>query len=472
MLVARRKLLRQAVAAVDIVSLAGGLIVAYLAVGFGFHREFVSFSTYAWLLVPIILIWLGCLSVFGFYRSAAYYSKRGVLTSLVQVQLFAGLLLFSLMYLTRSEVISRLLLQTFLAASFVFLTIQKLAAVAYLNRVHQRADVQRRKVVLVVDSTLAERYLAMMRGRISLLADVIRVLTPAGVDRHGLVLTAEDASRGTIDDLPALLHAQVIDEVIAVPPLNPPILERLSRCCTARGVLLRIWLELPCPRIGHWAVEYFGEGAFLVSLAAIPQNPEYVVLKRVIDMLGAAIGIVFCGIVYLCYGRRLRRESGGSPIFCQERIGRNGRAFRLYKFRTMRVGAEEQKAAVSVHNEMRGPMFKVRNDPRVTTTGRMLRRRHLDELPQFWNVLRGDMSLVGTRPPTADERCAYTEHHHRRLSIKPGITGLWQLKGNGAVRDFEEVVKLDCDYIDKWSLWLDAKILTKTVTKVFRGDGW
>jgi lipopolysaccharide/colanic/teichoic acid biosynthesis glycosyltransferase len=138
----------------------------------------------------------------------------------------------------------------------------------------------------------------------------------------------------------------------------------------------------------------------------------------------------------------------------------------------MRADAEQLKAALGVRNEMNGPIFKLKDDPRVTVTGRKLRRRHLDELPQFWNVLKGEMSLVGTRPPTGDETVAYLEHHQRRLSIKPGLTGLWQLNGNGAVTDFEEVVKLDCEYIDNWSLWLDAKIVAKTITKVMRGDGW
>ena len=235
---------------------------------------------------------------------------------------------------------------------------------------------------------------------------------------------------------------------------------------------MRIWLELPCPAIGYWAAEYFGDGAFLVSLAAVPENPAYLLLKRIIDFSGAAIGIILCGIVYISYGRRLRRESGDSPIFRQDRIGKNGRAFTLYKFRTMCSGAEQQKSTVSLRNEMHGPIFKIRNDPRVTTIGRKLRRRYLDELPQFWNVLRGDMRLVGTRPPTLDETAAYSEHHHRRLSMKPGITGLWQLKGNGSINEFEQVVKLDCEYIDRWSLWLDAKILVKTISKVMVGDGW
>jgi len=472
MLVARRRLLRQALALADAITLAAGFVVAYIIVGFGFHRQFTSFTGYAWLLAPIISIWLVCLNVFGLYRSAAYSSSRGVLTHLMQVQLLASLVLFSLMYLTHSEVISRLLLQTFLAVSLALLAFQKLALAAYLDSVRHRQALQRRKVVLVSDPAIAPRYLRLMQGRISLLADVIRVLAPAAVNGRALAFAGAHAQLGSIDDLPALLHAQVVDEVIAVPPLEQPLLERLGRWCSVRGILLRIWLELPCPSIGHWSAEYFGEGAFLVSLAAAPQNPMYLGLKRIVDVLGAAIGMIFCAAVYLCYGRRLRRESGGSTLFRQQRIGKNGRAFTLYKFRTMCVGAEQQKAAVRVHNEMSGPMFKIRNDPRVTSIGRRLRRRHLDELPQFWNVLRGDMSLVGTRPPTVDETTAYDEHHHRRLSRKPGITGLWQLNGNGATKDFEEVVKLDCEYIDNWSLWLDFKIVGRTVAKMLRGDGW
>ena len=472
MLVARRRLLRQVMAVVDVVTLTAAFVAAYVIVGVGFHREFVSFTSYAWLLAPITLIWLACLSAFGLYRSAAYFFRRGVLTRLLQVQMLAGLLLFSMMYLTHSEVISRLLLQTFLGVSLTLLAFQKLAVVSHLKNARECADLQRRKVVLVSDPAIAERYLRITRGRFSLLADVIRVLTPTAVNGHGLAFAALDAPLGTVDDLPALLQSQVVDEVIAVPPLDRPVLERLSRWCSVRGILLRIWLELPCPAVGHWAAEYFGDGAFLVSLAGVPQNPMYLLLKRMVDVLGAAVGIICCGIVYACYGRRLRRESGGSPLFCQQRIGKNGRAFTLYKFRTMCAGAEQQKAAVSIRNEMHGPMFKIRDDPRVTSTGHRLRRRHLDELPQFWNVLRGEMSLVGTRPPTADETAAYDEHHHRRLSMKPGITGLWQLNGNGAIRDFEDVVKLDCEYIDNWSLWLDSKILGWTVAKVLRGDAW
>jgi lipopolysaccharide/colanic/teichoic acid biosynthesis glycosyltransferase len=178
------------------------------------------------------------------------------------------------------------------------------------------------------------------------------------------------------------------------------------------------------------------------------------------------------GVIYVWYGPRLRRESGGSVLFRQQRVGKNGRTFTLYKFRTMCLEAERQRAALTAQNEMSGPIFKIKNDPRVTRLGRKLRKHHLDELPQCWNVLKGDMSLVGARPPTENETAAYANNHYRRLSMKPGITGLWQLNGNSAVKDFEGVVKLDCDYIDNCSLWLDFRILTKTVAKVIRGGGW
>lgn len=159
-------------------------------------------------------------------------------------------------------------------------------------------------------------------------------------------------------------------------------------------------------------------------------------------------------------------------FFAQTRVGKNGRRFSLYKLRTMYADAGQRLNELARFNEMRGPIFKMKNDPRVTPTGRVLRERHLDELPQFWNVLKGDMSLVGTRPPTTSEFEVYDDHHYRRLSIKPGLTGLWQIKGNGKVTDFEDVVKLDCEYIDNWSIWLDCKIIAKTVIKMISRTGW
>ncbi|MGC1192772.1 MAG: sugar transferase [Candidatus Binatus sp.] len=189
------------------------------------------------------------------------------------------------------------------------------------------------------------------------------------------------------------------------------------------------------------------------------------------DLAGALVGLMVGMVAYLGYNRRIRRESGGSVIFRQARVGEGGRVFEMYKLRTMKTDAEMELEKLHAHNEMRGPVFKIRHDPRIIPIGKWLRKYHLDELPQFWNVLKGEMSLVGPRPPTPAEVEAYLPHHLMRLRSKPGLTGSWQLYGN-SVSDFEDIVKLDCRYIDQWSLWLDLKILVKTIPKILRGGGW
>lgn len=191
--------------------------------------------------------------------------------------------------------------------------------------------------------------------------------------------------------------------------------------------------------------------------------------KAALDLLGGLVGIVLAGLCYVIFGPLIALESPGPIIFRQLRVGLNGRRFYLYKFRTMVVDAELRKVELEGSNLMRGPMFKMVDDPRVTAVGRFLRAYHLDELPQFWNVLRREMSLVGPRPPTADEVENYELHHWRRLSMKPGITGLWQIQGNSRVNDFEEVVRLDTEYIERWSLGLDLRLLVATVWKLFTG---
>jgi lipopolysaccharide/colanic/teichoic acid biosynthesis glycosyltransferase len=215
-----------------------------------------------------------------------------------------------------------------------------------------------------------------------------------------------------------------------------------------------------------------GAGQYLFSHESVPVGQLPLTVKRIMDFLGGLVGLVCCAFAYLIYAPAIRRESSGSAIFRQTRIGRNGRPFTLYKLRTMHVTAEKQLQELRKHNEMNGNMFKIRDDPRITPVGRHLRKHHLDELPQFWNVLKGEMSLVGTRPPTPSEVAEYKPHHKRRLSMRPGVSGLWQLRGNAEIKDFETVVELDCKYIDSWSIWLDCKIIAFTILKVFRGGGY
>ena len=212
-------------------------------------------------------------------------------------------------------------------------------------------------------------------------------------------------------------------------------------------------------------------GYQVVSFAAAIHDPGSLFIKRVFDVVGSLIGLVICGICLLIFGPVIKLTSPGPILFSQTRVGINGRRFKIYKMRTMYQDAEARKAELMAQNEMNGLMFKIKDDPRITPVGKFLRKTSIDELPQFLNVLLGDMSLVGTRPPTEDEYEQYRTYHMRRLSIKPGITGMWQVSGRSEVKNFEDVVKLDLYYIDNWSLLMDLRLLIVTVWIVIFGKG-
>ncbi|MBQ4045602.1 MAG: sugar transferase, partial [Lachnospiraceae bacterium] len=195
------------------------------------------------------------------------------------------------------------------------------------------------------------------------------------------------------------------------------------------------------------------------------------IVKRAMDILGSLVGLVISVPIIALVAIPLLLESKGGLFFKQKRVGLNGRYFYIYKLRSMYADAEERKKELEDQNVMQGNMFKVEDDPRITRVGRFIRRTSIDELPQFFNVLKGDMSLVGTRPPTVDEFKQYRDHHKRRLSMKPGITGLWQVSGRSSITDFEQIVRLDLQYIDNWSLWMDVKILCRTLVVVFKKTG-
>ena len=217
------------------------------------------------------------------------------------------------------------------------------------------------------------------------------------------------------------------------------------------------------------AIQRFGNSS-VVNFSTTFYRSSDVALKRMMDIIGSLFGLVIFGIVSI-FLIPLIKKDGGPAIFAQDRVGRNGRVFKFYKFRSMRVDAEEIKKDLMSQNQMQGGMFKIENDPRVTKIGHFIRKTSLDELPQFWNVLKGDRSLVGTRPPTLDEYMTYTPEQKRRLSFKPGITGLWQISGRSEITNFDDVVKLDVAYIDDWTIWKDFEILLKTVKVVLMRDG-
>ena len=202
-----------------------------------------------------------------------------------------------------------------------------------------------------------------------------------------------------------------------------------------------------------------------------PRAAISLMLKRTVDVIGSIVGLVVFAPLFAMIALAVRLTSRGPVLFVQERCGLKGRVFRFYKFRTMVVDAEVRKAELEHLNEMSGPAFKIRRDPRITRIGAILRVTSLDELPQFWNVLRGDMSLVGPRPPTPDEVERYTSAQAQRLSVVPGITGLWQVSGRNTIADFDRWIELDLEYAKRWSLWLDAQILVKTFVVVVQARG-
>lgn len=209
----------------------------------------------------------------------------------------------------------------------------------------------------------------------------------------------------------------------------------------------------------------------VISIARNKMSIKHRFIKRTIDIIGGLVGMIILTIVGIFLVPIIKLDSKGPAIFKQKRVGKNGRIFNFYKFRSMCDDAEFQKKKLIEQNEVKGLMFKIKDDPRITRVGNFIRKTSLDELPQFWNVLKGDMSLVGTRPPTLDEYEQYESWQKARLAMRPGITGLWQVSGRSDIKDFSEVVKLDMKYIDNWSIYNDIRIMLKTVFVIFTKTG-
>ncbi|MDE8276474.1 sugar transferase [Erysipelothrix rhusiopathiae] len=268
------------------------------------------------------------------------------------------------------------------------------------------------------------------------------------------------ACKEVVDDvLFHLPYSQIMDEKNTVKKLQD------------MGIIVNINLDVFTDFSSYKKnIEYIGDYP-VISFYETSQSDGQIIIKRIVDVFGSLIGSVFTLVIAIFLGPIIKLESPGPIFFKQKRVGKNGRLFYIYKFRSMGVNAEQQKVDLLSENEVDGLMFKMSNDPRVTKVGAFIRATSIDELPQFFNVLKGDMSLVGTRPPTVDEFVQYSPHHKKRLSMKPGITGLWQVSGRSDIKDFEEVVRLDVRYINECSIRTDFKIMLKTVYVVFAKVG-
>ena len=284
--------------------------------------------------------------------------------------------------------------------------------------------------------------------------------------------TTDERYLGSVKDLERIVHENAIGQVYIMNRKSDMVdIQQYIDICLDMGVSVRIIVKLFQAHGAHRYVSSVGTYP-VVTYHRVCLDESSNALKRMIDIIGSLIGIILFSPVMLVTAIAIKLDSKGPVIFKQKRAGINGSIFEMYKFRSMCVDAEELKAKLQEQNEVKdGLMFKIKDDPRITKVGKFIRKTSIDELPQFFNVLFGSMSLVGTRPPTLDEVEKYERAHWRRMSIKPGITGMWQVSGRSQITDFEKIVELDTEYIDNWSIWLDFKIMLRTVTSLLQRKG-
>ena len=405
------------------------------------------------------------------FDQSKQYMHRTLVKEFGSVLLFNVILFISTVvvaYLThRSDLLSRLQFGYFFVIN-VFNTFLVRSIIKLILKDYYKNDNFRKKVILIVQP--------------SSLSDVINNFS-SGATYHvdGIIVISDNVVVGTInhksidttlEKLSAELVRYAFDEVlISLPDYNINELEDLIAGIEDMGGICHYILSVSKEKIGTGKMNIFGNFPVLTYSVAEP-NQLALMTKRLFDILGGIVGLFVTAILFVFLAPAIKLDSPGPVFFSQTRIGKNGRKFKFYKFRSMTVNAEQQKLELIGNNEMNSTlMFKIKNDPRITKVGKLLRKTSLDEFPQFLNVLKGDMSLVGTRPPTEDEYRQYNEHYRRRLSMLPGITGLWQVSGRSNITDFNEVIKLDLQYIDNWSLWLDAKIIIKTIGVLFTHKG-
>ena len=297
----------------------------------------------------------------------------------------------------------------------------------------------------------------------------------------GIVITDEDMTGQSIEGFPVVANVhsmmryiknEIVDEVfIDVDYKTRESIKPMVMELEDMGVIVNLKLEiLDSYKDFDSKLGYIG-AVPVITFANRIYDWKGMLVKRCIDILGAIVGLIVMFIAMIFVGPAIMIESPGPIFFKQERVGKNGRRFKIYKFRSMYMDAEERKKELMAQNKMSGLMFKMDDDPRVTPIGRFMRKTSIDEFPQFINIFKGDMSLVGTRPPTVDEYNQYDQHHKSRLAMKPGLTGMWQVSGRSEITDFEEVVRLDNEYIMNFSISLDIKILIKTVFTVLKRKG-
>jgi len=421
--------------------------------------------------VPTLLItWGILLYYFGMYDSFRTKQIADVLFIVIETA-FVGIGFFgSFLFITKIHSISRLQIGYSFLLAALFISIEKIFLIKYF-RYQRKKGINTRNFLIVGTGKRAQDFI-----------NLINKNAEWGIKAIGLV--DDDTSRvsagtmygykilGTLDDIPNIIHNHVVDEVLFVVPrswLNK-IEKIISYVCEVEGIKVSVAIDLFEHHLSKAKYSYL-DTLPLLTFDSTPDELIQLLIKRLFDCFSSIIAILILSPVFLITAIIIKVSSKGPIFFRQQRCSLSGRRFTLYKFRTMVVDAESKLEELLAYNEMQGPVFKMENDPRLTKAGKFLRKFSIDELPQLWNVFRGDMSLVGPRPPLPAEVDKYEPWQRRRLSMRPGITCLWQARGRNKINDFNEWMELDLEYIDNWSLWFDFKILLKTVPVVLFGIG-
>jgi len=431
-----------------------------------------NLESLTWMLAASLALHFLIYPALGFYLSLRLKSLPEIILMVFRAMAVEFFILGSMVFFFQEKTMSRYFFTFFILTNYSIVLLERLGARVLLSSFRKRGY-NVRQVLVVGTGKNAARVIQALKmnkhwGYIScgLLGDP---------ESRGDSISEVDGIKvlGEFKDLDRIVHEQAVDEVyFALEHLDPSKIYEQVALCERLGIPARFSLsffELPHSSVTFNTLDRLPIITFYTTL----MTPAEAVMKRFMDIVVALIGLGITAVLYPWIAWRISRESPGPVIFKQVRVGENGRRFKCYKFRTMVMGADSLKADLGTSNFMKGPIFKLANDPRITKTGAWLRKTSLDELPQFFNILRGDMSVVGTRPPTPDEVSLYEIHFRRRLSIKPGLTGLWQVSGRNEINQFEDILALDLHYIDHWSIWLDIRIIFRTiwVTLFRRGGG-
>ncbi|MBA6414068.1 sugar transferase [Parahaliea sp. F7430] len=437
------------IALLDVGLITSAFYIAYWA-RFGSFQGVTEFIWLCYFSAPITLILLLRYRVLTGFR---YQSLSRISVSTLLAFIMSGLICSTILYLTKTAEYSRLVFGYYFSLATLFVLLEKILVKKLFERYLRNGGMNIRVAMLGFGSKF-ESVAASIAGN-----------KEWGV-RAVLSLDIRDES---VKSLVNKIRKSIIDEVYIIYPRAANYdgqVDKLIAGIEKLGIPIRVasnYDELQ----GYYG-QYFSNIAKVPAVLLAPYNldPDQVIIKRLVDIVGALVGLAILFLILPIVALSIKLSSPGPVFFSQVRVGKSGRHFKIYKFRSMYIDAEERKAELTQFNVHEGHIFKMDDDPRITPVGRFLRKYSIDEVPQFWNVLIGDMSLVGTRPPTKDEVAGYEDHHFRRISIKPGITGLWQVSGRNDITDFDDVVALDVEYIRNWGLLSDMKIILRTITTV------